>query len=120
MLAASPFRRSRLSWFRCPYCTAASYAATSRTIFSKDPPRITAEYKCQICGKFSTLRHPGLMNLVLPLAVATWAFVAVYNILARANPWYSVSALSVAAAAIGVQLIVEFAISRIGRRFDKT
>jgi len=60
------------------------------------------------------------MNLAFPIAVATCAFVVVYNILARANPWYSLSALTVAAVVIGVQLIVELAISRIGRRFDKT
>lgn len=120
MLAASPFRRLRLSWFRCPYCAAATYAATSRTILSKDHPLVTAEYKCRICANVSTLRHPGLMNLVLPIAVATCALVVVYNILARANPWYSLSAIAMVAVVVGVQLIVELAISRFARRFDKT
>jgi len=59
------------------------------------------------------------MNLGLPIAVASCAFVFVYSILASANPWYSLSAIAAVALVVGVQWIVVLAISRIGMRFDK-
>jgi hypothetical protein len=59
------------------------------------------------------------MNRGLPFAV-TFAFLVVYNILARANPWYSLSAIATVAVILGVQWIVVLAISRIGCQFDKT
>lgn len=120
MLAASAFRRSRLSWFRCPYCDAATFAASSRIILIKSGTKLLVEYRCQHCGKVSKLRRPGLMNLVLPLSVAACAFVIVYHILAGATPWYSPWALAVVALVLGFSLMIDLANSRVGKQFEKT
>jgi hypothetical protein len=119
MLAASSFRRSRLSWFRCAYCDAATYAATSRTILSREHPKVTVEYKCECCGRLSTLRNPSLMNVGLPFAVAACAFLLVYNVLLKATAWYSLSAISVIGVIVGVEVVVWLVVSRFAKRFDR-
>jgi hypothetical protein len=63
-------------------------------IFSTDHPRVTVEFKCEYCGRVSTLRNPSLMNVVLPFAIAVIAVIAylvAYDVFLRATSWYCVS-----------------------------
>ena len=118
MIAASRFRRSRLSWFHCPYCDAATFAATSRTIFFKRYPIMTVEYRCQRCGKVSTLRNPALMSFGLPLTSAACTFLVVYNLI-EGHSGNSALAVAIVAAAVGIQLLIVFGITRFVGRFKK-
>jgi hypothetical protein len=59
------------------------------------------------------------MNLVT-WAVAACTFLVVYYVVVRASHWYSPSTLVMVAVALSAQTIIDLAISRIGRRFDKT
>jgi len=61
MLAASPFRLFRYSWFRYAHCDAATYNATSRTILTREHPKITVEYECERRGRISRLAIPALL-----------------------------------------------------------
>jgi len=120
MFAASSFRHSRLSWFRCAHCGVAAYRGLSRTILSSERPRVTVEYKCERCGNLSTLRNPSLVNVGLPLTVAACAFLAAYYVLLMSTPWYSPLAISLVIAIVGIELAISVAISRVVSRFDKT
>lgn len=115
----SRFKRSRLSWFRCPYCRAATYSATSQAILSKTPPRVTVEYWCKHCGRISTLRHAGVMHVALPCAVAACTIAVAYSPPFAAIPWYSFSGILLLAALTVGEIIVSLAIARVARRFDR-
>jgi len=117
MLAPSTFRRSRLSWFRCSHCDAATYNAISRIILSREPPKVTVEYKCEYCDKLSTLRHPILMNLGLPFAIAACACPMLYKVLLLATSWSWLSTISAIGLIIAAGIAAELAISRLAKRF---
>jgi DNA-directed RNA polymerase subunit RPC12/RpoP len=116
---ASPFKLSRLSWFRCAHCGAETYPAASRTIIAREHPRITVEYKCERCGGVSRLRNPGLLNVGVPFAVAACAFLVAYNVLLMFTSWYSPYAISTLIAIVGIDVAISMAISRVVKRFDK-
>jgi DNA-directed RNA polymerase subunit RPC12/RpoP len=118
MPAATPFKKSRLSWFRCPYCNAATYSAISHTIFSKEHPRVAVEYQCEKCGRFSTLRNPGVMQVGVPLVLAVCTIVAAYTLPLQTTPWYSLAAIAMLAALTVAEMVVSLAIARIAKRFD--
>jgi hypothetical protein len=82
------------------------------------PRRVAVEYKCERCGKISTLRHPLLVNLGLPLAVALCCFLTLYHFLVAIDSWISLSALLLAGLILGVQWVATIALSRFTRRFD--
>jgi hypothetical protein len=119
MYAASSFKLSRISWFRCAHCGVGSYQAMSRTVFSRGSPKITVEYKCERCGNVSTLRNASLVNVGLPFAVAAAAFFVTYHVLLMSKPWYSPLAISIVIAILGVGVAISAAISRVVSRFDK-
>jgi hypothetical protein len=97
----------------------ATFAATSRTIFFKEHPMMTVEYRCQDCSKVSTLRNPILMSLGLPLASAGCAFLVVYNLI-ESHPGNSSLAVAMIAAAVSIQLLIVVGITRLVGRFEKT
>ena len=115
MLATSKFKHSRWSWFRCPHCDFESYRSTCRTILSKRPPRVTVEYKCNSCGKLSTLRHPALISVGLPFAISVLAFLMLYNALTNGVPWFL--SIAIVGGTVAVLWVAELGISRLLKRF---
>jgi hypothetical protein len=120
MVDTSRFKRARLSWFRCPYCNAATYRATSHTILSKESPRVLVEYRCERCSRISTLRNAGLMHVVLPCVVAACTIAVAYSPPFVAIPWYSLSGILLLAALTVGEIIASLAIARVAKRFDRT
>jgi hypothetical protein len=60
------------------------------------------------------------MNVGVPFAVAACAFLVAYNVLLKATPWYSLSAILTIGVIVGiVEPVVSLAISRFARRFDR-
>ena len=113
-----PFRKSRISWFRCPFCSTATYSATSYTILSKKRPTVTVKYRCARCSKISTLRNAGLMHIGLPCAIAACTIAVAYSPRFRDIAWYSLSGIELLAVMMVGEIAISLAIARIARRFD--
>jgi hypothetical protein len=116
----SRFKRSRFSWFRCPYCNVATYSATSQTILSKKRPKVAVEYRCEHCSRISTLRNAGLMHVGLPCALAACTLAIAYSPPFQAIPWYSFSGISLLVAIMVGEIMISLAIARVAKRFDRT
>ena len=82
------------------------------------PRRVAVEYKCMRCGKISTLRHPLLVNVGLPFAVALCCFLTLYHFLVAIDPWISLSALLPVGLILGIQWVALIVLSRFTRRFN--
>jgi hypothetical protein len=101
------------------HMNAATDRAASHATLSRQPPTVIAEYRCEHCGRTATLRHTGLMHVVVPCIVAMCACVVAYRPPSAAIPWYSRSGLLLLAALMAVHISVALAIARLAKRFDR-
>jgi hypothetical protein len=77
------------------------------------------EYRCKHCTGISTLRHAGLMHVVLPCTVAACTIAVAYSPPFVEIPWYSFSGILLLAALTVGEIVVTLAIARVARRFDR-